>query len=180
MVSHATHWRSAKPRTGPSHLQSSSVSGTSRLAGRAARSHTCALCIARHYCIAGAPLLLVHVSGQEAAAEIGRAQLERGISHLDATVNLAGCLSACICASLFLCLNLHITTGHCVFGETCPQYLTLTAEKLKGGDTAGNTTCGVAQVGGVCGCSFGEWEGAKYLLLTENLETKDSMFSRNR
>ena len=81
------------------------------------------------HCNAGAPLLLVHVSGQEAAAEIGRAQLER---------------------------------GHCVFGETCPQYLTLTAEKLKGDGTAADA-CGIAQAGGVCSCSFGEWEGAKYL-----------------
>lgn len=69
------------------------------------------------------------MSGQEAAAEIGRAQLER---------------------------------GHCVFGETCPQYLTLTAEKLKGNGTA-EDACGIAQAGGVCSCSFGEWEGAKYL-----------------
>ena len=52
----------------------------------------CLLCCAGR---AGAPLLLVHVSGQEAAAEIGRAQQER---------------------------------GHCVFGETCPQYLTLTGD----------------------------------------------------
>ena len=49
----------------------------------------------------GAPLLLVHVSGREAAAEIAAA---RGDGR--------GSLP--------------------IFGETCPQYLTLTAEKLKG------------------------------------------------
>jgi hypothetical protein len=49
----------------------------------------------------GAPLLLVHVSGREAVAEIAAA---RGDGR--------GSLP--------------------IFGETCPQYLTLTAEKLKG------------------------------------------------
>ena len=88
------------------------------------------------------PLLVVHVSGAAAAAEIARARAERGSP---------------------------------IFGETCPQYLTLTAEKLQGtappaaaaeghgghaahdhGHDHGHAHASAANL-------EGEWEGAKYL-----------------
>jgi dihydropyrimidinase len=84
------------------------------------------------------PLLVVHVSGRQAAAEIARARTERGSA---------------------------------VFGETCPQYLTLTAQKLegvapaegRGGGHGGGDGDSHGQDHDHSASLAGEWEGSKYL-----------------
>ena len=103
----------------------------------------------------GTPMLIVHVSGSEAANEIARAQSRR---QEEADGEDAGDASLP------------------VFGETCPQYLTLTMDKLKGhshghaghahshdhdhdhahADAATQEALARAR-------AHGEWEGAKYL-----------------
>ena len=70
----------------------------------------------------GAPMLIVHVSGRDAATEIGRARqrVPDGVAGVAGAAGTAGGTAEALGGLLP------------IFGETCPQYLTLTTDRLKG------------------------------------------------